>query len=527
MTTLATLDLAILAVYLAGILGYGVWAGRGEKGVEGYFLAGRTLPWYLIGLSFYASNMSGASFVGLIGAAYSHGLVVFNYEWTATLVLIVFAAVMLPVFFRLRLFTVPEYLEARFDRRARLAYAALTLFTLLFIDIAGALYAGGVVIGIVFPAFSLWETSAAMAVLAGLYTLFGGLRAVVVTDAAQAILMIAGAGAICVFGLEAVGGWEAMMAGLEEANRRLIAPAGDDFLPWPGILGVILLGFYYWTLNQYFVQRALAAKSLDAGRKGALFGGLLKLPNVLLMIVPGMLAAVLFPGLANPDEAFPRLAFELLPIGFRGLILTALVAAIMSSLDSALNASASLLTMDFVRPFRPDLSSRALLIIGRIFTGLLIIVAACYAPLIESFGSLFAYFQSTLAYLVPPIVAVYFAGLLSPRFHRRSGFIAIITSLGIGLPLFLIKEVAGWWTAIGLPGIHFTYMAVAMFAVSLLVVIVTSIGGRDHTVAPESVFRAKDLFSGAPSGWRRWRGYETYAIGLALLLALTIGLLLP
>ncbi len=518
MIDLAILDWAILAAYLAGILAFGLWSGRRETDAEDYFLAGRALPWYLIGLSLYASNMSGASFVGLIGASYTHGLVVFNYEWTAALVLVVFAAVMLPVFFRLRLFTVPEYLEVRFDRRARLAYAGLTLFMLLFIDIAGALYAGGVVIATLFPAVGLWETTAAMAMLAGIYTLVGGLRAVVATDAAQAVLMIVGAGAICVFGLRAVGGWEAMTAGLEAAQRRLTAPADDAFLPWPGIVGVILLGFYYWTLNQYFVQRALAARSLDDGRKGALFGGLLKLPNVFLMIVPGMLAAVLMPGLANPDEAFPRLAADLLPIGFRGLILTALIAAIMSSLDSALNAAASLLTMDFVRPLRPALSGRALLTIGRVFTGVLIVIAAGYAPLIEGFGSLFAYFQSTLAYLVPPVVAVYLAGLLSTRCRRRSGFHAIVAGLAVGLPLFLLKEVSGGWSALGLPDVHFTYMAVAMFALSLVVVVLSSVGAPREPVSEQAVFRRRDLR--AAEGWRA--GYPPHAFLLAVGLVTTL-----
>jgi SSS family solute:Na+ symporter len=471
--------------------------------------------------------MSGASFVGLIGASYTHGLVVFNYEWTAAAVLIVFAMIMLPVFFRLRLFTVPEYLEVRFDRRARLAYAALTLFTLLFIDIAGALYAGGVVITTVFPGLALWETSAMIALLAGTYTLIGGLRAVVITDAAQGVLMIVGASAICFFGLEAVGGWDALMTGLTDAQRRLIAPADDGFLPWPGIFGVILLGFYYWTLNQYFVQRALAAKSLDHGRKGALFGGLLKLPNVFLMIVPGMLAAVLLPNLANPDQAFPKLAFELLPIGFRGLILTALVAAIMSSLDSALNAASSLLTMDFVRPFRPNLSNRALLGIGRGFTALLMIVAACYAPIIESFGSLFGYFQSTLAYLVPPIVGVYLAGLLSKRCSRRSGFHAIAISLAVGVPLFLFKEVSGGWAIVGLPDIHFTYMATAMFALSLAIVAISSVFATTREAAPtEAVFQLRDLGSGDIAPGKR-RNYQVYVIGLIILLVVCIISLLP
>ncbi len=519
MVALSGIDLAVVAVYLVAVIAFGLWVGRGERDATDYFLAGRALPWYLIGFSFYASNMSGASFVGLMGAAYSHGMVVFNYEWTATIVLIFFALFMLPVFLRSRLFTVPAYLETRFDRRARWAYAGFTILTLMFIDTAGALYAGGIVVGTVFPGVELWQTGAALALLAGVYTLFGGLRSVVVTDAMQAVLMIIGAGLIFWFGLGEVGGWQALMTGLDEASVRLIKPADDGFLPWPGVLGVILLGFYYWTLNQYFVQRALAARTLDDGRKGALFGGLLKLPNVFLMILPGMIAIVLLPQLDNPDRVFPTLAFELLPLGLRGLVLTALLAAIMSSLDSALNAAASLLTMDFVKPLRPATSQRALLFVGRGFTALLIVVAAFYAPLIERFGSLFQYFQSTLAYLVPPIVAVYLGGLFWRRFSPASGFWGIAVGLGVGFLLFLAQEVTGVWTALALPPIHFTYMALIVFGLTLGVMLVVTFASPPQPAPPTACFQWSDLKPETTAGrYALLRDYRVQSAALALLM---------
>jgi SSS family solute:Na+ symporter len=376
----------------------------------------------------------------------------------------------------------------------------LTIVMLIFIDIAGALYAGGVVLSTMFPAVGLWEASAVLAVLAGGYTLFGGLRSVVVTDALQAVLMILGAGLIVVIGLETVGGWRALLQALDESRTRLVMPADHAFLPWPGILGVILLGFYYWTLNQYFVQRALAAKSLDHGRKGALFGGLLKLPNVFLMIVPGMIAVVLLPGLENADRVFPTLAVELLPAGLRGLILTALIAAIMSSLDSALNAAASLLTMDFVRPLRPQLSGRALLGVGRGFTAGLIALAAVYAPIIERFGSLFQYFQSTLAYLVPPVVAVYLGGLFWRRLTASGALAALAGGLIVGLSLFLLQQVTGVWDSAGLPAVHFTYMAVAIFAFTGLVLLGVSLAGPPPEAAKTAAltFRRADLKADVP-----------------------------
>ncbi len=199
-------DVAIVAAYFIAVLAHGLWVGRGERDALDYFLAGRTLPWALIGFSLYASNMSGASFVGLMGASYSHGMVVFKYEWTAALVLIFFALFMAPVFLRTGLYTVPEYLERRFDSRSRYAYALFTVLTIMFIDTAGALYAGGIVITTAVPGLELWQASAALALLAGVYTVFGGLKAVVVTDTLQAVIMIVGAAAICVIGIDAVGG---------------------------------------------------------------------------------------------------------------------------------------------------------------------------------------------------------------------------------------------------------------------------------------------------------------------------------
>ena len=523
---LAAVDVAIVAAYFIAVLAHGLWVGRGERDALDYFLAGRTLPWALIGFSLYASNMSGASFVGLMGASYAHGMVVFNYEWTAALVLIFFALFMAPVFLRTGLYTVPEYLERRFDARSRYAYALFTVLTIMFIDTAGALYAGGIVITTAVPGLELWQASAALALFAGVYTIFGGLKAVVVTDTVQAVIMIAGATAICVIGLEAVGGWDRLFEGLDETKTRLIMPADDGFLPWPGIGGVVILGFYYWTLNQYFVQRMLAARSLADARRGALFGGLLKLPNVFLMIIPGMIAIQLFPDLDSPDRVFPALAFELLPAGFRGLILTALVAAIMSSLDSALNAAASLVTMDFVRPLRPRTSARTLLVIGRWVTVVAMVVAAAYAPLIRDFGSLFQYFQSTLAYLVPPIVAVYFVGIFWRRATATGAFSALVSGLALGLTLFFLKEVTGAWSAVGLPDVHFTYMALSLCAFAALVTAAVSLAGPAPPAAKvdEATFRRADLGAGAPgAGPRPWYlDHRWQAAGLGLVMAGTI-----
>jgi len=292
-------------------------------------------------------------------------------------------------------------------------------------------------------------------------------------------------------------------------------------LPWPGIVGVVVLGLYYWTFNQYFVQRALAARSLQQGRWGALFGGLLKLPNLFLMIVPGLVAAVLYPTLESPDKAFPTLTFELQPTGLRGIVLAAMLAAIMSSLDSALNAASSLVTMDLVKPLRPSMDERALFVIGRIATGAFMIVAAIYAPLIAGFGSLFEYFQSTLAYLVPPFVAVYLGGLLIPSLGRRSAFWALLIVEPLAVVLFLLTQVFGIWAAAGLPAPHFTYVAIFLLIVTLAMMGLVSLLelGHERQVELKTTFSPRDL---APSPGVRLLDYRLLAALLLLGTAMTL-----
>ncbi len=484
---LQLIDYVIVVVYFVGVIAHGLWVSRGHEDADDYFLAGRNLPWYLIGFSLFASNMSGSSFVGLMGASYDNGLVVFNYEWTAAFVLIFFALFMLPTFLRAGLYTIPQFLETRYDKRSRIAYSVFTVLAIMFVDTAGALYAGGLVISNVIPGFTLWTAVAVLALVAGVYTILGGLEAVVVTDTVQAILLCIGAGAIFYFGIDAVGGWGAMMDRVSAEDMRLIKGAGDDFLPWPGIFGVVLLGFYYWTLNQFVVQRTLGARDLDQGRKGALFAGLLKIPNLFLMILPGVFAILLFPGLENPDMVFPTLAAELLPVGFRGLILTALIAAIMSSLDSALNAASTLVSIDFMKEAKPDISDDALVLFGRGFTAFAMVVGAIYAPMIRSFENLFEYFQSVLAYVTPPIVAVFVVGIFWKRINRHGGFWAIVLGLLVGVPLFLTKEIFGLWTDLGWPEPHFTYMAVFMFLFGITVMAVVS-----YATAPPNYDRIRD-----------------------------------
>jgi SSS family solute:Na+ symporter len=466
------IDYGIVLVYFIVIVAHGVYVSRkNEEGADNYFLAGRALPWYLIGFSLFASNMSGSSFVGLMGGAYANGVVIFNYEWTASLVLILFAIFILPSYLKARIATVPEFLEERYDVRSRRAFSLFTILAILFIDTAGALYAGGLVISNVTGYLNLWAAVAVLALVAGLYTILGGLSAVVVTDTVQAILLIAGAGVLFWIGLDEIGGWQELFVDIPDEKQHLILSADDELVPWTGLWGVVLLGFYYWTINQFVVQRTLGAKNLRQGQVGALFAGFLKLPNIFLMVLPGIIALKLYPELETPDLAFPKLAFELMPIGVRGLIMAALIAAIMSSLDSAMNSASTLVVKDFVQPIW-NVNEERQVWLGRVVTGIVMVFGAIYAPSISSFESLFSYFQSSLSYIVPTIVVVYILGIFISWLNGNGAFWTIVIGLVLGIPLFIFKEVTGLWTEWGLPEIHYTVMS----SVMMLIGIVTHLG---------------------------------------------------
>jgi solute:Na+ symporter, SSS family len=466
------IDYAIVLVYFIGVVAHGIYVSRkSDDGADDYFLAGRSLPWYLIGFSLFASNMSGSSFVGLMGGAYSNGVVIFNYEWTAALVLILFAIFILPSYLKARIATVPQFLEERYDVRSRRAFSLFTILAILFIDTAGALYAGGLVISNVTGLLNLWAAVAVLALVAGLYTILGGLSAVVVTDTVQAILLIVGAAVLFWIGLDEIGGWQELFVDVPDEMQHLILPRDDELVPWTGLWGVVLLGFYYWTINQFVVQRALGAKDLREGQIGALFAGFLKLPNLFLMVLPGIIAFKLYPDLETPDLAFPTLAFELMPIGVRGLIMAALIAAIMSSLDSAMNSASTLVVKDFVEPIW-NVGEERQVWLGRIVTGVVMVFGAIYAPSVAGFESLFSYFQSSLSYIVPTIVVVYILGLFIPWLNGNGAFWTIVVGLVLGIPLFVLKEVTGIWSAWGLPEIHYTVMSSLM----MLLGIVTHLG---------------------------------------------------
>lgn len=470
--TITNVDIAILVLYVLGTrIFFGWYLARKQK--EGtaaeYFLANRNLLWPIIGFSFYVSNMSASTFVGLPASGYLNGVAVYHYEWLPALILIIFAFVFLPSFLRAKVFTAPGFLEKRYDSRAKLVFSGFLLFANIFIDAAAALYAGGMIAKVLFPELALWETALIISVIAGVYIVVGGLDAVVLNDALQAFMILLGSAVIGVLAWQQVGSWDAITAALDADALHLMRPPSDDFLPWPGVIsGVFIVGLYFWCTNQFIIQRTLGARSLDHARWGALFAGLLKLPNLFLLILPGVIATALYPDLDNADLVFPTLAFDVLPVGLRGLMLAALAAAILSSLESIFNSASTLFTMDFVAHFRKQADDRTLVRTGKTATIVFMALAALWAPQIERFPSLWQYLQSILSYITPPVVVVFLAGLLWPGARAKGAFLTLLLGVPVGVGGWIANEM------LHIIDIHYLYACGVLFVLNLLLMVAAS-----------------------------------------------------
>jgi len=468
---LTGLDISIVIGYMVIVVLLGFYIGAKHKDAEDYFLAGRSLTWPLIGFSLFASNMSSNSLVGLTGAGYASGFSVFSYEWMAIVVLILFAIFFLPFYLKNKIFTVPEFLEKRFNYFTRAYASGISIILNVFVDIAATLYAGGVLIQMIFPQFQLWEIIAFVAVVAGLYTISGGLTAVVYTDAVQAVILIFGSMLITYIAWEKSGGFEAVMQVTDASHFNIIKPVTDKDLPWPGLItGVFLLGFYFWGTNQYITQRTLASKSKSEGQWGAMFAGLLKLSILFIMIFPGAFAIVLYPDIEDVDKLYPTMLFDLLPTGVLGIVLAGFIAALMSSIDSGLNSVSTLVTMDFYQKIYPEKTTEQLMKVGRWITLIIMIIATAWAPQIVHFEKLWDYLQQALSWFCPPVLALFAIGLFWKGANSRGALWCIV--VGTAISVFSIVFNNAEWKP------HFLYMTGIHFLVSCLALIIGSMAGK-------------------------------------------------
>jgi solute:Na+ symporter, SSS family len=515
---LGVIDWLVVGVYTSGLIVLGLLMSRRRVGPADYFLASRATLWPVIGLALLASNMSSTALVGLAGGAYAMGISVYDYEWSAIVILVFFCLFLLPSIIRSQCYTMPEFLERRYDGRVRLHFALLTLFLNIFVDSAGVLYSGSLVCQLLFPGWPLWAIVALLAGTAGLYTTLGGLRAVIYTEAVQAVVLMAGALMISIGAFSRAGGWHAVMNGVPPAAISLIRPIGDRGVPWPGLLvGIPLLGFYYWCTNQSIVQRLLSAKNVDHARWGALFAGLLKLPVLFLIVLPGTCALLLFPKLPRADLVYPNLILQLLPTGLVGLVVAGFVAATMVSIASMLNSASTLITMDVIKQFNPHVSDPQVVRIGRVSTAALLIVAVAWAPQLQFFPSLWQYLQAVLAYAVPPVVALFLVGMFWGGANADGAAATMrFGSLG-GLALFMINEVFRW------SHFHFLYAAPILTALDAAILVGVSLRKPALTAVPGDIRLWKFDLSRAEAlrlkGLPYWQDYRYQAVALLALTA--------
>lgn len=519
MEGITTLDLSIIGIYFVTVLGIGLYIARSTKTGEDLFLGGRTFGWGLIGLSLFASNISSSTIIGLSGAAYSTGVVQSVFEWMSGLPLIVAALVFVPLYLKSQITTIPEFLERRFDRRSQVIFSVITIFISIVVDTAGGLYAGAIVLRTFFPDLILWQTCLVLALIAGVYTAFGGLKAVVYTDAIQAIILILGCSILTYMLFERLDfSWQTVVDSAPEGHFSMVRPLSDSSLPWPGLLlGVPILGFWYWSTNQYIVQRILGGKNIQHARWGVILAGFLKVIPLFIMVIPGAMAISLFPGLENADAVFPTIVVEVLPSGLIGLVLAGLISAIMSSVDSTLNSASTLLVVDFIKPRNPGITPERTAYYGRMSTLILMVVAAVWAPMIANFGGLWAYLQQMFAIVVPPIACIFLLGVFYKRGNAEGAFWTLVIGTVLGTVLFLLGQFDMW-------PIHFTINVGIMLAVSAAIFI----GVSERTEAPpaekiENYTFKKSLISEGMEGMP-W--YKDYRFHMVLLLGLILYILI-
>ena len=496
---LAQVDIAIIGVYFLIVFGIGFYFSRKERTSADYFLAGRSVGWFAIGASLFVSNISTEHFIGLAGSGASTGLAVGHFEWLACLILLILGWVFVPFYLRSNVFTMPEFLERRFSRSCAVYLASISIIAYVFTKISVHLYAAAVVLERV-VGWSPLTAAVILVVATGVYTIAGGLAAVIYTDLVQTIILIAGAVVLTLIGLDKVGGFTGLRAAVPPDYFHMIKPASDASFPWTGIFfGAPILGIWYWCTDQVIVQRVLSAKDEGHAKAATIFAGFLKILPVFMLVLPGLIAFALYRDLfkigadgqvLNGDIAYPTLIINLLPTGLVGLMIAALLAALMGAMSSVFNSTSTLVTLDFYKKIRPEATEVQLVNFGRFATGAMVILGLLWVPFIHLINSqLYIYLQSVQAYISPPIAACFILGILWPRLNSAGAISSLLTGFVLGAMRFVLEimDRAGGGSRFTsslvrwLVDMNFLHYAILMFAICAAVLIVVSL----FTPAPE------------------------------------------
>src|ERR1700743_3772777 len=445
---LSTVDIIIIGLYFCVVFAIGFYFSRKERTSTDYFLAGRNVGWVAIGASLFVSNISTEHFIGLAGSGASSGLAVGHFEWLACFMLLILGWVFVPFYLRSNVFTMPEFLERRFNRSCATYLASVSVLAYIFTKISVHLYAAAIVLERV-VGWSQWTAAIILVVATGIYTVAGGLAAVIYTDLVQTLILVAGAIALAFIGLDKVGGFSALRAAVPASYFHMVKPITDPDFPWTGIFfGAPIIGIWYWCTDQVIVQRVLSAKDEGHAKAGTIFAGFLKVLPVFLLVVPGIIAFALYPQLfeikngtvTNGDIGFPTVVVNLLPTGFVGLMVAALLAALMGAMSSVFNSTSTMVTLDFYKKFRPSATEKQLVNFGRVATGVMVLLGLLWVPFIHLLSAqLWVYLQSVQGYISPPIAVCFIFGILWPRLNGTGAICTLLAGFVMGAGRFIFE----------------------------------------------------------------------------------------
>ncbi|MER3376047.1 MAG: sodium:solute symporter [Allomuricauda sp.] len=533
-------DWIVLGIYFLALIGVAVWVvSQKNKDTEDYFLAGRNVGWFVIGASIFASNIGSEHVVGLAGTGFESGTPMAHYELHAWIVLLL-GWLFLPFYIRSGAFTMPEFLEKRFDSRSRWFLSIFSLVAYVLTKVSVTIYAGGIVVSELLG-IPFWYGAIGVVIFTGIYTIIGGMKAVIYTETLQTIILILGSLIITYLGLKEVGGWGQLhetVTSVSPDHFNMWRPMSDPDFPWTGLLfGGTIVGIWYWCTDQYIVQRTLAANNIKIGRRGAIFGAYLKLMPILIFLIPGIIAFALT--IQNPevfaveraDRAFPMLVKTLLPVGLKGLVAGGLMAALMSSLASVFNSCSTIFTIDIYKKLRPEKTERQLLTIGKVATGMIVVLGIIWIPIMDKIGGgvMYQYLQNVQSYIAPPVTTVFLLGIIWKRVNSK----AAITTLMAGLVLLILRlgseiyyqpqiasgeAVSGFMFAFAT--VNFAHMAIFMFLFSVALCIAVTLA-----TAPPNYALIKGLSFGTLSPEDRidTKGsYSTIDVVLSVLLVVIV-----
>ncbi|MCD6116871.1 sodium/sugar symporter [bacterium] len=511
----SVLDYAVFFGYIVFIIFLGLFVSREKKGhkkdSKDYFLASKALPWWAVGASLIAANISAEQVIGMSGSGYAIGLAIASYEWMAALTLLIVAKYFLPILIKKEIYTMPQFLEIRFDKRVRMSLAIFWLLVYVFVNLTSVLYLGALALRTIMG-INLWWGIIGLALFSAVYSIYGGLKAVAWTDVVQVTVLIGGGLITTILALNAVSGGHGFIAGFVDLVKQapdrfdmILSRSNPNYDKLPGI-GVLIGGMwianlFYWGCNQYITQRALASKSLKEAQKGLAFAGYLKLLTPLIVVVPGIAAYALHAEIAKPDAAYPWLLNTFVPTGLKGIAFAALIAAIVSSLSSMVNSTATIFSMDIYKQIINKKASESRLVLtGRITSGVALIIAILVAPQLQSLSQAFQYIQEYTGFVSPGILAIFMAGLFWKRATTNSALAAAVLTIPLSAGFKYLAPNLAFLDRMGL-----------IFLILLGVIVLISLieSKTDH---PKAIKLSKALF-------KTDRVFNVLAIGICGILA--------